>query len=67
MKKTFARIAALTLALSVCASGALAAGAGRGMNYTDADGDGICDHCAAGGRPQDGTGRANGFGGGRGR
>lgn len=92
MKKTFVSLAALTLALSLCASGAMAAGMGRGANFADAngdgvcdnyaaggrgmgrganfadaDGDGVCDHYAAGARPQDGTGRANGFGGGRGR
>ena len=67
MKKTFVSLAALTLALSVCASGAMAGGMGRGANFVDADGDGVCDHYAAGARPQDGTGRANGFGGGRGR
>ena len=67
MKKTFVSLAALTLALSVCASGAMAAGMGRGANFADADGDGVCDNYAAGARPQDGTGRANGFGGGRGR
>ena len=67
MKKTFVSLAALTLALSVCASGAMAAGMGRGGNFVDADGDGVCDNYAAGARPQDGTGRANGFGGGRGR
>ena len=116
MKKTFVSLAALTLALSVCASGAMAAGMGRGANFVDAsgdgvcdhyvsggrgmgrganfadadgdgvcdtygsggrgmgrganfaddNGDGVCDHYAAGARPQDGTGRANGFGGGRG-
>lgn len=67
MKKTFVSLAALTLALSVCASGAMAAGMGRGANFVDANGDGVCDHYTAGARPQDGTGRANGFGGGRGR
>ena len=92
MKKTFVSLAALTLALSVCASGAMAAGMGRGANFVDADGDGVCDNYAEGGRgmgrganfadadgdgvcdnyaagarPQDGTGCANGFGGGRGR
>ena len=67
MKKTFVSLAALTLALSVCASGAMAAGMGRGANFVDADGDGVCDNYAAGARPQDGTGCANGFGGGRGR
>ena len=40
---------------------------GRGRNLIDEDGDGICDYYAAGIRPQDGTGRKNGFQGERNR
>lgn len=32
-----------------------------GQNYVDSDGDGICDNAKNPQRPQDGTGRQNGF------
>lgn len=61
MKKGLAICIALVLALGLCATAALAAGghhgagsagtgcAGRGWNYVDADGDGVCDHLGTGG------------------
>ena len=64
MKKILTGLLAAAL-LTAGTTGAVAAG--RSANYTDANGDGVCDNYAAGARPQDGTGRANGFGGGRGR
>ena len=60
MKKGLAIFIALVLALGLCATAALAAGghhgagsastgcAGRGWNYVDADGDGVCDHLGTG-------------------
>ena len=55
------------LAASIGTTTVFAAGPGSGSRFVDANGDGVCDNYAAGARPQDGTGCANGFGGGRGR
>ena len=36
---------AAVLCLLTAGGAAMAAGHGRGLNYVDANGDGICDHC----------------------
>lgn len=80
MRKTLLSALGLVLALSMCATIAFAAGPGRGRNFVDTDGDGICDNCGsyhwcgmAGTGQGSGYdrgcqgGRGNGFRGGRGR
>lgn len=58
MKKGMAIVIALALAVSLCATAALASGrhhtagtanaCGQGWNYVDADGDGVCDNLGTG-------------------
>ena len=50
MKRVLVGIAAAALVLSVSVTGAFAAGWGHGRNYTDANGDGVCDNYTGGGR-----------------
>ena len=47
MKKLIPTLLCGVMALSVCTAGMFAIGAGRGANFTDADGDGICDNIGA--------------------
>ncbi len=77
MKKLFSVLLAVALVLSIGATSAFAASDTRGVNFVDAnsdgvcdvcggvdaDGNGICDSCPNGGvRPQDGSGRRAGRG-----
>lgn len=45
MKKVVLGILGMAVVLSICAMTAFAAAPGRGPNFVDADGDGICDNC----------------------
>lgn len=47
MRKTLLSALGLVFALSMCATTALAAGSGRGRNFVDTDGDGICDNASS--------------------
>ncbi len=53
MKKAAAGILTAAVILSAGATSALAAGHGRGRNFTDTNGDGICDHAASSCRYED--------------
>lgn len=48
MKKVLLGVLSTAIVLSMCATGAFAAGPGCGRYFADADGDGVCDN--AGGR-----------------
>lgn len=58
LKKFLAGFAAAALMLSAGATTAFASDGWTGRYYLDADGDGVCDHCAAGGR---GMGRGTNY------
>lgn len=47
MKKTIIGILAGVMVLSIGMASVSAAGRGRGRNYTDTNGDGICDYAAS--------------------
>lgn len=47
MRKTLLSALGLVLALSMCATTAFAAGPGRGRNFVDTDGDGVCDNAGS--------------------
>lgn len=70
MKRVLTGIVATALVLSLGVTSAFAAGWGHGLNYVDADGDGVCDNCTGGGRyfvDADGDGVCDNYaGGGRG-
>lgn len=57
MKKVLLAMATGMLALSLITAGALAAPAHQGRYFTDADGNGVCDHLAAQAGVQAGCGR----------